>query len=323
MPAWSEPRWGVLVDSPTEERNPRTVEMDTVPTLDLLHLINAEDHLVPGAVADVLPALAELVDGATARVRAGGTIHYVGAGTSGRIGVIDAAELLPTFNLEPGVVVAHHAGGDAALVRAAENVEDDAEAGALDVADVTAGDVVIGIAASGRTPFVAGALAHARSVGALTALVTSNPRSALRGDVDVEIILDTGPEALAGSTRMKSATAQKLVLHTFSTALMVRLGRTWSNLMVSMVATNQKLRARTLTILAQATDASREECADVLDRADGDLKLALVMMLAGLDVAAARAALDRADGTVRAAVADPTGLSPLPHTLARPDEGTP
>lgn len=322
MPAWSEPRWGVLVDSPTEERNPRTVEMDTVSTLDLLHLINDEDQLVPTAVRAVLPALARLVDGAAARVRAGGTVHYVGAGTSGRLGVIDAAELLPTFNLEPGVVLAHHAGGEAALVRAAENVEDDAEAGALDVAGLTASDVVVGIAASGRTPFVAGALAHARSVGALTALITSNPRSPLRGDVDVELILDTGPEALAGSTRMKSATAQKLVLHTFSTALMVRLGRTWSNLMVSMVATNQKLRARTLTILTQATGSSREECADVLDRADGDLKLALVMMLADLDVADARAALDHAGGTVRAAIEQPTRSSPSARTPARPDEGT-
>ncbi|WP_127573715.1 N-acetylmuramic acid 6-phosphate etherase [Georgenia faecalis] len=314
MSAPSDHRYGVVVDSPTEERNERTVHMDTVPTLELLRLINAEDRLVPDAVASVLPELSRLVDGAAERVRAGGAIHYVGAGTSGRIGVIDAAELLPTFNLEPGVVVAHHAGGEAALVRAAENVEDDAEAGAADVAEVTAGDVVIGIAASGRTPFVAGALAHARKVGALTALVTSNPRSALREGVDVEIILDTGPEALAGSTRMKSATAQKLVLHTFSTALMVRLGRTWSNLMVSMVATNAKLRARTVTILHQATGRSREECESTLDLADGDLKVALVMLLADVDACAAGEALARADGVVRVAVdvATPTPASPAP-----------
>src|SRR5690606_3686598 len=158
--------------------------------------------------------------------------------------------------------------------------------------------------------------AHARSVGALTALITSNPRSPLRGEVDVELILDTGPEALAGSTRMKSATAQKLVLHTFSTALMVRLGRTWSNLMVSMVATNQKLRARALTLLGQAAARAREECAGVLDRAAGDLKRPLVRMLAARDVADARAALERAGGTVRPAIEHPTRTSPAPRTPA-------
>jgi len=299
----SAARRGVLVDSPTEERNPRTLDLDTVATLDLLTLINGEDQRVPLAVAAVLPQLALLVDAATERVRAGGTVHYVGAGTSGRLGVIDAAELLPTFNLDPGVVVAHHAGGKAALVCAAENVEDDAEAGAAALGEVTARDVVIGITASGRTPYVAGALRSARAAGALTALVSSNPRAVLAAAVDIAVVVDTGPEALAGSTRMKSATAQKVVLHTFSTALMVRLGRTWSNLMVSMVVTNAKLQARTVTILSQATGEPRPVCEGVLQGAGGDLKVALVMMLAGLDADAAHSALAGAEGAVRAAVA--------------------
>lgn len=306
------PRWGVAVDSPTEERNPRTVDLDVVDTLDLLRLVNAEDRLVPDAVAAALPVLARLVDAAAERVRAGGTVHYVGAGTSGRIGVVDAAELLPTFRLEDGVVTAHLAGGPAAIVRAAENVEDDAAAGARDLGEVTARDVVIGLAASGRTPYVAGALEHAREHGAYTALVTSNPRSPLRGTVDAEVVVDTGPEALTGSTRMKSATAQKLVLHSFSTALMVRLGRTWSNLMVSMVATNQKLRARTVTILHQATGLERAACERLLEAADGDLKVALVMSLADTDTTTARSALDDARGVVRAAVRSLTPPSQSP-----------
>lgn len=308
-------RWGVVVDSPTEERNPRTVDLDVVDTLTLLTLVNAEDQLVPDAVAATLPALARLVDAAAERVRAGGTVHYVGAGTSGRIAVVDAAELLPTFRLEDGVVTAHLAGGAPAIVRAAENVEDDPAAGRRDLGDVGEQDVVIGLAASGRTPYVAGALAHAAERGALTALVTSNPRSLLLSTVDVRIVLDTGPEALTGSTRMKSATAQKLVLHSFSTALMVRLGRTWSNLMVSMVATNQKLRARTVTILAQATGLDRADCEAVLEDADGDLKLALLMSLSGADHTRARTALDAAGGVVRTAVQDLT--APTPRTPPR------
>lgn len=318
MSSGESPRWGVAVDSPTEERNPRTVDLDVVDTLELLRLINAEDQLVPDAVAAALPALARLVDVAAERVRAGGTVHYVGAGTSGRIGVVDAAELLPTFRLEDGVVTAHLAGGPAAIVRAAENVEDDAAAGASDLNEVGERDVVIGLAASGRTPYVAGALAHATERGAVTALVTSNPRSPLRGTVDVEVVVETGPEALTGSTRMKSATAQKLVLHSFSTALMVRLGRTWSNLMVSMVATNQKLRARTVTILHQATGLERAACERLLEAADGDLKVALVMSLADTDTGTARAALDDAGGVVREAVRSLTPPSQTPPSRREP-----
>lgn len=295
--------WGMLVDSPTEERNPRTLDLDTIGTEDLLRQINDEDTLVPQAVAATIPQLAGLVDAAAGRVRQGGGVHYVGAGTSGRIAVVDAAELLPTFNLDPGVVTAHLAGGPRAIVQAVENAEDDESAGYDVLADLTKHDVVIGLAASGRTPYVAGGLRRAAERGAVTALVTANPRAALLGSVDFPIVTDTGPEVLTGSTRMKSATAQKLVLHSFSTALMVRLGRTWSNLMVSMVATNQKLRARTVTILSQATGEDRATCEAALAEADGDLKVALVTMLAGIAPARARTVLVAADGVVRHAVA--------------------
>lgn len=195
---------------------------------------------------------------------------------------------------------------------------DEITAGASDLDEVGERDVVIGLAASGRTPYVAGALAHATERGAVTALVTSNPRSPLRGTVDVEVVVETGPEALTGSTRMKSATAQKLVLHSFSTALMVRLGRTWSNLMVSMVATNQKLRARTVTILHQATGLERAACERLLEAADGDLKVALVMSLADTDTGTARAALDDAGGVVREAVRSLTPPSQTPPSRREP-----
>lgn len=313
---------GVLVDSPTEERNPRTRELDAVATVELLRLINAEDQRVPGAVERLLPELAVLVDAATDRVVDGGRVHYVGAGSSGRLGVVDAAELLPTFNLEPGVVVAHMAGGPEAMFRAVEDAEDDADAGAAELAGLMSRDVVVGIAASGRTPYVVGALRRARDVGALTALITSNPRSPLRDAVDVALVLDTGPEALTGSTRLKAATAQKLVLHSFSTALMVRLGRTWSNLMVSMVATNEKLRARTITILEHATGADRVVCEHLLDAAGGDLKVALVTALWGASPDDARAALDRAGGQVRVAGALVAGASPdSPSQLGQEHDG--
>lgn len=313
MPQDATTQWGIPVDSPTEERNPRTTELDSVTTLELVRLINDEDQQVPTVVAAALPRIADLVDAAAQRVAAGGRVHYVGAGTSGRLGVVDAAELLPTFNLEPGVVVAHLAGGPDAIVHAQENVEDDEAAGSRALEDVTAEDVVVGLAASGRTPYVLGALRLARSRGAVTALVTSNPRARALAEVDHAIVLETGPEALTGSTRMKSASAQKLALHTFSTALMVCLGRTWSNLMVSMVATNEKLRARTVTVLHQATGLPAGECQAALQAAGGELKVALVMLLTAGSAPQARHLLSQTDGIVRAAVA---ALTPDPHLAA-------
>ncbi len=303
------------VQAPTEERNPRTTEIDLVPTLDLLRLLNAEDRTVPEAVAAVLPALAQVVDEAAARLGAGGRMHYFGAGTSGRLAVLDAAELIPTFGLDPGLVVAHHAGGQAALEQAVENREDDPDEGAAAAAQVTRADLVVGLTASGRTPYVGGALRAARAAGAFTVLVSSNPRAELAALADIHLAADTGPEAVAGSTRLKAGTAQKLILNALSTALMVLLGRTYSNLMVEMSASNAKLRGRLLTILAEASGEPTEVCAAALAAADGEVKTALVAILADVPAEAARAALAATAGRVRPAIE--TAHRPSPATTHR------
>jgi N-acetylmuramic acid 6-phosphate etherase len=290
------------VSSRTEERNWRTVDIDVVPTEDILRMLNAEDASVAGAVALVLPALATVVDRIVARLAEGGRVHYFGAGSSGRIGVLDSAEVVPTFGLEPGIFVAHQAGGDRALGCAVEGVEDDEALGARDARDVTAADVAVGITASGRTPYVAGALRSARSVGALTVLVSSNPVAPLAALAEHRVLVDTGPEAIAGSTRLKAATAQKMVLNALSTAAMVRLGRSYSNLMISMSGSNAKLRQRQLTILREVSGAGSEACRDELERCGGDLRLALLCLLSGLEPRAAADALTEARGHMRVAL---------------------
>jgi N-acetylmuramic acid 6-phosphate etherase len=292
------------VSSRTEERNWRTIDIDLVPTEEVLRLLNAEDARVAGAVASVLPDLAVVVDLVVERLRAGGQVHYFGAGTSGRIGVLDAAEVIPTFGLEPGVFVAHQAGGDRALGTAVEDAEDDEALGVSDARGVSAADVAVGITASGRTPYVAGALRSARAAGALTVLVSSNPAAPLAALADCRVLADTGPEAVAGSTRLKAATAQKMLLNALSTAAMVRLGRTYSNLMASVSGSNAKLRQRQLAILREATGAEDDEvCRAELERCGGDLRLALLCLLSGLEPKAAADALAVADGSVREAVA--------------------
>lgn len=293
----------VHVESPTERRNPNTTDIDRMSTADILAVINDEDHGVPGAVRQVLPELGKAVDAATDSLSNGHRVHYVGAGTSGRLAVLDAAELVPTYNVPPDWFIAHHAGGQQALQAAVENAEDNAEAGAAEMREsVSEGDFVLGLTASGRTPYVIGALREAMRLGATTALVSCNPEAPEVEGLDVLITVNTGPEAIAGSTRMKAGTAQKLVLTAFSTATMIKLGRTYSNLMVSMRATNAKLRGRTIRILREATGLSEQECGDALTRADGDLKVALVQLLADVDSASAAVALDDADGHVRAAL---------------------
>lgn len=293
----------VRVDAPTERTNERTRDIDLLPTLDVLRVLNAEDRTVPEAVGRSLPDLARAVDRAVAALRGGGRVHYVGAGTSGRLAVLDAAELIPTYNVPADWVVAHQAGGAGAFQKPVENAEDDAGAGAAVVrAEVTAADFVLGLTASGRTPYVLGALRAAREIGAGTALMSANPESAGDAPADLIIAVDTGPEPIAGSTRMKAGTAQKLVLTSFSTAVMIRMGRTYSNLMVSLLATNAKLRGRTVEILREATAASEDECARALNAADGDLKTALVHLLTGAEVPRAAAALTTADGRVRDAL---------------------
>jgi N-acetylmuramic acid 6-phosphate etherase len=297
------PRQMVHVDSPTERRNPRTTDLDLLSTLDLLRSINAEDRLVPDAVAAALPALATAVDWAAEALRTGHRVHYVGAGTSGRMAALDAAELAPTYNAPSDWFVVHHAGGNTALRSAREDVEDDEQGGAAELARTASpGDFVLGLTASGRTPYVLGALRAAGALGARTGLVFSNPHAVGLSDIDVLIEVDTGPEAIAGSTRMKAGTAQKLVLTAFSTAVMVKLGRTYSNLMVSMRASNAKLRGRTLRILREATGLDMHECSEALDEAQGDLKVALVHLLSGVDAERAAEALAEAGGHVRKAL---------------------
>ncbi|HVW44711.1 MAG TPA: N-acetylmuramic acid 6-phosphate etherase [Amycolatopsis sp.] len=297
------PNQVVHVDSPTEQRNPRTTEIDRMPTIGILRQINAEDRRVPEAVSEVLPQLAAAVDLAVEALRSGHRVHYVGAGTSGRLAVLDAAELVPTYNVPPDWFVAHHAGGDRALREPVENAEDDAAGGAAEMsATVARGDFVLGLTASGRTPYVLGALSAASLHGARTALVSGNARAMRPAGVDVLIAVDTGAEVIAGSTRMKAGTAQKSILTAFSTATMIKLGRTYSNLMVSMKATNAKLRGRTLRILHEATGASEQECAEALADADGDLKVALMRLLCGVDASTAAVMLDASGGHVRDAL---------------------
>jgi N-acetylmuramic acid 6-phosphate etherase len=298
------PRQVVHVDSPTERRNPRTTDIDQLPTLEILRAINAEDRLVPDAVAAALPAIGTAVDIAVEALRGGHRVHYVGAGTSGRLATLDAAELPPTYNVPADWFMVHHAGGSTALRSAVENAEDDDAAGALELSrDAERGDFVLGLTASGRTPYVLGSLRAARRLGARTALVTNNPLSTRAIDVDVMITVDTGPEAIAGSTRMKAGTAQKQVLTAFSSAVMIRLGRTYSNLMVSMRANNAKLRGRSVRILHEATGLDLQECSDALTQSSGDLKVALVHLLSGVDTRRAAAALSDTGGQIRRALA--------------------
>lgn len=310
--------------SPTEQRNPRSAGLDELDTLGVLRVMNDEDQAVLTAVAAALPQLADLVDIAAKRMRRGGSVHYFGAGTSGRLGVLDASELLPTFNLEPGRVVGHIAGGQAALVNAVENAEDSIADGRLVGGALHADDVAIGIAASGSTPYVRGALEAAAAVGAHTVLISNNPQAPVADAAADHIVLDTGPEVVTGSTRLKAGTAQKLTLNGFSTALMVALGRTWRNLMVSVVATNAKLRERTVRILCEAADLDDAKARVLLEKCDGELKTALVVSFASVTPAAAATLLRDHDGSVKAAIAaaaagtGPTQPGPTQPTQPRP-----
>ncbi|MFF2632767.1 N-acetylmuramic acid 6-phosphate etherase [Microbacterium sp. NPDC058021] len=301
--------------APTELRLAASTDLDALASVDVLRLLNDQDRVAVDAVAAILPQLAEVVDIAAERFRRGGTVHYFGAGTSGRLGVLDAAELLPTFNLEPGRVVGHIAGGHVALVNAVEDAEDSDADGRAEAAGLGPDDLVVGLAASGNTPYVGGALAAAREAGAYTVLVSSNPHAALAPLADANIVVDTGAEVLTGSTRLKAATAEKLVLNGFSTALMVAVGRTWSNLMVSLVATNAKLRLRTVRILREATGLDDEAARDLLTICDGELKPAIVASLADIAPERARSLLEAHDGSVRAALA----AASTPSTLRSPN----
>jgi N-acetylmuramic acid 6-phosphate etherase len=258
-------------------------------------------------VRTAIPELVHAVDAAVDSLRRGGRVHYIGSGTSGGLGVLDAAELDPTYDIGADRFVAHHAGGLTALATGVTDVEDDEELAVADAATFGPDDLVVGLAASGRTPYVGAALRAARAVGARTVLVSCNPAAPLAAAADIHVFVDTGPEVVAGSTRMKAGTAQKLVLHSLSTAVMIRLGRTYSNLMVNMVATNEKLHGRALRMLAEATGLDEDDCAEALVAADGDVKVALVCVLGAVPVNVARRALTQADGVAREALVQLSG----------------
>lgn len=288
----------------TERRNPRTEDIDRLPTLKMLHVINEEDALVAPAVAEQLPQISKAVDGIVDRIKAGGRLIYIGAGTSGRLGVLDASECPPTFNAPPELVVGLIAGGDHALRNAVEHVEDSPDAGAeaLKEVDVSPNDTVVGIAASGRTPFVLGAIDYAKSIGALTVGVCNSANAALSDAVDIPIAVIVGPEVITGSTRMKSGTAQKLVLNMLSTGAMIKLGKTYGNLMVDVQPTNEKLKVRAVRIVAEATGLEDTAARQALNAANGDVKVAIVSTLTGLDPAAAKNRIEEADGRIRTVI---------------------
>jgi len=290
----------------TEARHPATEKIDALPTLDMLRLINAEDARVPQAIAVELPRIAEAIDRIAERMKAGGRLIYVGAGTSGRLGVLDASECPPTFNTPPELVVGIIAGGERALTHAIEGAEDDAEAGARDVAALRVGqqDSVVGIAASGRTPYVMGAMTEAHQRGAFVVSLACNRPSPMEELADVSIAPITGPEVLTGSTRLKAGTAQKLVLNMISTCVMIRLGKTFGNLMVNVQATNAKLQARARRIVEQACGLSPDEAAAALKVCGGKVQVAIVSQLAGVTPGEARRRLEAAGGVVRRALSD-------------------
>jgi N-acetylmuramic acid 6-phosphate etherase len=279
-------------------------DIDLLTSHELVELMNDEDETVASAVRAASARIAETIDAVVDRLEAGGRLLYVGAGSSGAIAALDAAECETTFALPPGRVTAIVAGAGLATAAERDAAEDDADAGAQGVseASVTAADAVVGISASGRTPYVVGAIEAARAAGALTGAVVSAPDSSLGALVDHEILVVVGPEFLAGSTRLKSGTAQKLVLNTISTVAMVRIGKTFGNLMVDVRATNDKLRGRVRRIVELATDSPPDEVDAALDAAGGEAKVAIVLLLAEVDADTARSRLAAADGRIRVAL---------------------
>src|SRR5205807_4619669 len=263
----------------TEQENPRTSQISSLPTEAILRLMNEEDARVAEAIAQVLPEIARAVDGIVARLRTGGRLFYIGTGTSGRLGVLDAAECPPTFGVAPDLVQAIIAGGYDACYRAVEASEDDAEAGGNDLKTrgFTKGDALVGIAASGQTPYTVGAVKHARALGGFTVAITCAPGSPITKAAEVSIVTVVGPEVIAGSTRLKAGTAQKMVLNILSTATMIRLGYVSGNRMSNMQTRNSKLRARAIRIIMAEAGLSDEEATSLLDEVAGDLRVALVI----------------------------------------------
>ncbi|MFF5404272.1 N-acetylmuramic acid 6-phosphate etherase [Streptomyces misionensis] len=298
-----------LASLTTEAFRPELADIDRLPTLDIARLMNGEDSGVPAAVAARLPDIAAAIDAVAERMARGGRLIYAGAGTAGRLGVLDASECPPTFNTDPAQVVGLIAGGPGALVSSVEGAEDSAELARadLDALKLTADDSVVGVSASGRTPYAVGAVEHARAQGALTIGLACNERSALAAAAEHGIEVVVGPELITGSTRLKAGTAQKLVLNMLSTITMIRLGKTYGNLMVDVRASNAKLRARSRRIVALATGAGDEEIERALARSGGEVKNAILTLLADVDGPTAARLLEDSGGHLRAALARASG----------------
>ncbi len=288
----------------TERRNPYTMHIDEVSTIEMLKLINEEDKRVPLAIGQVLPQIAQAVDVIAEHIHQGGRLFYIGAGTSGRLGVVDASECPPTYGTEPELVQGIIAGGSAALLVAQEGAEDSPELCVHDLKERGFGqqDVLVGLAASGRTPYVVGGMEYANSLGAITISLTCAPGSPIEALARIPITVVTGPEVITGSTRMKAGTAQKLVLNMLSTATMIKLGKVYGNLMVDLKATNKKLEERSIRIVMEATGEDRSVAQKALADSQGHAKLAIFQLLSGLSRAEAAELLNQAEGYIAKAL---------------------
>ena len=288
----------------TEQRNPNSMHVDSLSALDIVQLMNEEDKQVPLAIEKCLPQIAQAVECIVAAFQQGGRLVYIGAGTSGRLGVLDASECPPTFGVSPEMVKGIIAGGERALRHPIEGAEDSKAQAVADLQTIqfSSKDVLVGIAASGRTPYVIGALEYAESLGSVTVSIASNPNSAMANIVDIAIDTVVGPEVLTGSSRLKSGTAQKLVLNMLTTASMILMGKCYQNLMVDVQASNEKLKARAIRIVMQATDCDKSLAEETLKQADQNAKLAIMMILSGLDRAQAEALLEKHQGKLQLAL---------------------
>ena len=288
----------------TEKRNPNSMHVDSLSALEIVQLMNEEDKQVPLAIEKCLPQIAQAVECIVAAFQQGGRLVYIGAGTSGRLGVLDASECPPTFGVSPEMVKGIIAGGERALRHPIEGAEDSKAQAVVDLQTIhfSSKDVLVGIAASGRTPYVIGALEYAKSLGSVTASIASNPNSAMANIVDIAIDTVVGPEVLTGSSRLKSGTAQKLVLNMLTTASMILMGKCYQNLMVDVQASNEKLKARAIRIVMQATDCDKTLAEETLKQANQNAKLAIMMILSGLDRAQAEALLEKHQGKLQLAL---------------------
>ena len=288
----------------TEKRNPVTMELDEMTPLEIVSVMNQEDQSVVRAVEAVLPQVAEIIARATDSLRRGGRIIYIGAGTSGRLGVLDAVECPPTFGVTDQTVIGLIAGGERAFVKAKEGAEDDEGQGETDLQTIglETRDIVIGLTASGRTPYVMGALLYARKMGCATAAISCNLNAEVSKAADIAVEVNTGAEVLSGSTRLKAGTAEKMILNMISTASMVGIGKAYQNLMVDVRQTNEKLVCRAQNIVMQGTGCTRECAVEALREANGEAKLAITKLLLSVDVKTAKQFLDQADGMVRQAI---------------------